>query len=242
MTQQSAYATRARLGLIVPPTNTVNEQEWQRMMPEGVSFHTHRMKLHGPEERDALMRDLDAAVAVLSQVNPDAIAYACTAGSMTIPAEEMPEMVSTRTGRRVLTTSAALVAALKALGASRISVATPYTDAVNGHEVEFLEAHGFSVAAIAGLGIGAGGPSEFVRIARTALEEVEAHALNAFVPGSDALLIACTDFPTLPLIEKLEAALGVPVVTSNQATLWAMLRAAGITDTVTGGGRLFSLA
>ena len=242
MTHQSAYATRARLGLIVPPTNTVNEQEWQRMMPEGVSFHTHRMRLHGPGEQEALMRDLDAAVAMLAEVNPDAIAYACTAGSMTIPANAMPEAVSARTGKRVLTTSASLIAALKALGADRISVATPYTDTVNAHEVDFLKAHGMDVAAIEGLGIGAGGPAEFVRIARTSLAEVEAHARKVFVPGSDALLIACTDFPTLPLIERLEADLGVPVVTSNQATLWAMLRQAGIADSVEGGGTLFSRA
>ena len=37
---------RARLGLIVPPTNTVNETEWRAMLPAGVSFHTHRMRLH----------------------------------------------------------------------------------------------------------------------------------------------------------------------------------------------------
>jgi maleate isomerase/arylmalonate decarboxylase len=52
------------------------------------------------------------------------------------------------------------------------------------------------------------------------------------------LLITCTDFPTLPLIEALEEELGVPVVTSNQATLRACLRAAGITDGVPGAGRL----
>ena len=43
---QSDYAVRARLGLIVPPTNTVNETEWRAMLPAGVSFHTHRMRLH----------------------------------------------------------------------------------------------------------------------------------------------------------------------------------------------------
>ena len=93
---------------------------------------------------------------------------------------------------------------------------------------------------IAGLGIGAGGPSEYVRIARTPLEAVRAHATASLVPGSDALLIACTDLPTLPLVPDLEAALGVPVVTSNNATLWAALRAAGIGDRLEGLGRLLS--
>jgi maleate isomerase/arylmalonate decarboxylase len=60
------------------------------------------------------------------------------------------------------------------------------------------------------------------------------------VPGSDALLITCTDFPTLPLIAGLEADLGVPVVTSNQATFWAMLRAAGIDDRFRQFGKLLA--
>jgi maleate isomerase/arylmalonate decarboxylase len=65
-------------------------------------------------------------------------------------------------------------------------------------------------------------------------------ARACFVPGSEALLITCTDLPTLPLIAGLEAEFGVPVVTSNQATLWASLRAAGITDSIAEAGTLFS--
>src|SRR5690606_32966375 len=37
------YGWRARLGLIVPPTNTVNEAEWRIMAPEGVTIHSARM-------------------------------------------------------------------------------------------------------------------------------------------------------------------------------------------------------
>lgn len=236
----AAYSPRARLGLIVPPTNTVNEAEWARMMPEGVTFHTHRMRLHPADAQEALLADLEAAVDLLGQVDPDAIAYACTAGSMTIPASALPDAASAATGRRCMTTSAAIVDALKALGARRLSVATPYSDALNQHEKAFLAAHGFEVLAIAGLGIGESGPQDFVRIARTPLETVRAHAQAVVAPGSEALLIACTDFPTLPLISELEDRLGLPVVTSNQATLWAMLRATGIDDRLTDMGRLMA--
>jgi len=236
----SAYSYRAKLGLIVPPTNTVNEAEWARLMPEGVSFHTHRMPLHAAGEDAALMKDLCASVALLAQSGADAVAYACTAGSMTVPATQLPEAAGKATGERVITTSAALIQALNALGATRISIATPYAQSVNDHEVEFLSAHSIETLAIAGMGIGAGGPHEFVQIARTPLEAVRAHALDVFDPASDALLIACTDFPTLPLISDLESTLGVPVVTSNQATLWSMLRAVGIEDRLAGAGRLFA--
>ena len=239
---QSTYGWRAKIGLIVPPTNTVNESEWRLTVPDGVSFHTHRMALHSDIDSDAgrarLHGDLDDAFAMLLPAAPDVIAYACTAGSMVDPAESLPNALSDRHGVAAVTTSAAIVAALRALAAVRLSVATPYGDTLNAHESHFLEAHGFRVDRIAGLGIGEGGPSEFPKIARTDLEEVHSHARAAFVPGSDALLLLCTDFPAQPLIGALEDEFGAPVVTSNQATLWACLRAAGLDDAPAALGRL----
>lgn len=238
----SVYSQRAKLGLIVPPTNTVNEAEWTRMVPEGITFHTHRMKLHAdtasPAGRAALMDDLEEVFAMLKQARVDAIAYACTAGSMINPVDALPDELTARTGVKAVTTSASIIAALKALGVTRLSVATPYADRLNAHETHFMEENGFVVDKLIGLGIGANGPQEYVRIAETPIEQVAAHARAAFVPGSEALLITCTDFPTLPLIEQLEAVLGVPVVTSNQATFWAMLRATGIDDRLAGLGQL----
>lgn len=239
---QSVYSPRAKLGLIVPPTNTVNEAEWMRMMPDGVSFHTHRMKLHADTTSEAgkkaLLDDLEQVFAMIKQARVDAIAYACTAGSMINPVNALPDELTTRTGVKAVTTSASIIAALKTLGVKRLSVATPYADRLNEHETHFLEENGFVVDKLIGLGIGANGPQDYVRIAETPIEKVAAHARAAFVPGSEALLITCTDFPTLPLIEQLEAVLGVPVVTSNQATFWAMLRATGIDDRLGGLGQL----
>ena len=150
----------------------------------------------------------------------------------------MPDALSDRHEVKAVTTSAAIVAALRSLGAVRLSIATPYGDTLNAHETSFLEGHGFHVERIVGLGIGEGGPSEYPLIAQTGIEKVHAHASAAFVPESDALVLLCTDFPTQPLIGALEAELGVPVVTSNQATLWACLRAAGLDDEPAALGRL----
>jgi maleate isomerase/arylmalonate decarboxylase len=241
---QSTYSSRAKLGLIVPPTNTVNEAEWSRLVPAGVTFHTHRMPLHPgantPEGRTELLHDLSGVVGLLKQARVDVVAYACTAGSMMNPVNGLPDEIAARNGIAAVTTSAAIVAALKALHVGRLSVATPYHAALNDHETHFLEENGFAVERLIGLGIGAGGPSEYPLIAQTPLDKVYETARACFVPGSEALLITCTDFPTLPLIAGLEAEFGVPVVTSNQATLWASLRAADITDSIAEAGTLFS--
>lgn len=241
---QSAYSPRAKLGLITPPTNTVNEAEWSRMMPPGVTFHTHRMPLHpdttSQEGKAGLMRDLQSVFSMLKPARVDAIAYACTAGSMINPVEALPQTLTDSMGVTAVTTSAAIIRALNTLSALRLSVATPYHDKLNEHEAAFLEENGFSIERLIGLGIGAGGPSEYIRIAESPFEKVADHVRAAFVPGSDAILITCTDFPTLPLIAQLESEFGVPVVTSNQATFWAMLRAVGIEDRFTDFGRLLA--
>jgi maleate cis-trans isomerase len=241
---QSAYGSRGKIGLIVPPTNTVNEAEWGRLMPDGVTFHTVRMPIHAhPADaaaRNALVRDIAAKVAELTPAGVDVVAYACTAGSMVHPLSFVPDAVKALTGVGIVTTAAAIVQALCTLKARRVAVATPYHDALNTHEVEFLSAAGIEVCAIKGLGIGANGADDYPLIARTPLEAVHRHAKAVAVDGIDALLISCTDFPTLPLIARLEGELGVPVVTSNQATLWDTLRTIGITDPIANGGILLA--
>jgi maleate cis-trans isomerase len=242
MPTPSAYGYRAKLGLIVPPTNTVNEAEWARMAPEGVTVHSVRMPLHADAHTEAglaaLHADIAKAVADLRQARVDVVAYGCTAGSMVIPPESLPDRIGEMAGVPGVTTAAAIVRALRDLGVRRVSVATPYHRALDEHERAFLTANGFEVLSIRGLGIGAGGPQEYVRIAETPLAAVDRHARDSFVPGSDALLITCTDFPTLPLLTALEADLGVPVVTSNQATFRAAVRAAGVRGRFEGFGRL----
>lgn len=241
----STYSYRGKLGLIVPPTNTVNEAEWARMLPEGVTFHTHRMPLHSDTSSEAgkkaLLDDLQRVITLIAEAKVDTVAYACTAGSMINPADSLPRELSRRTGVATVTTSAAIVSALQAFGARRISVATPYAEALNEHETAFLEENGFAVDRLVGLGIGARGPSEYPLIAQTPIRKVAEHARDAFVSGGDALLITCTDFPTLPILTELEAEIGVPVVTSNQATLWAALRTAGLADRLDGAGSLLRL-
>ena len=240
---KSTYGWRARLGLIVPPTNTVNEAEWSRQMPEGVTFHTVRMAIHADTHtaagRHALVVDIAERVRELAAARVDVVAYACTAGSMVNPPQALPAEVEALTGTPVVTTAASIVAALQTLGAVRVSIATPYHTALNDHEVDFLAQNGIQTLRIAGLGLGANGPVDYPLIAETSLEQVEAHTRSVLAPGSDALLITCTDFPTLPLIARLERELGLPVVTSNQATLWASLRRAGLVDTIAAAGRIF---
>jgi maleate isomerase/arylmalonate decarboxylase len=240
--QERIFGARARIGLIVPTTNTVNEAEWQQLAIEGVSFHTTRMPLHSAGEgEDPVSPALRSALDQLTPAGLSCIAYGCTAGSMIQPVTALPEAMSELAALPCTSTAEAIVAGLGELGIHRVAVATPYHDALNAQWRTFLEDCDFEVSAIRGLGIGAGGAQEFTRICRLAMGDIEKHARDTFAAApAEALLLSCTDMPTLPLLEKLEQALGVPVLSSNTATLWRALTIAGIDAALPQGGALLA--
>ena len=231
---------RAKIGVIVPPSNTVNEAEFNRAAPPGVSFHFTRSPLHADPAADdfrEMLSDVERAMQDLVACRVDFATYACTAGSMACPADRLLGTM-TETGHiPANSTAQAIVAALRALGAARIAMASPYTDETNAHEAHYLGDHGFEVVASAGLGLNTS-LENIQKISRVPPARVFEHARSVDRPSADALLICCTDFNTFDAIEPLEQALGKPVVSSNSAMLWHTLRQAGIQDRIDGLGTL----
>lgn len=90
---------------------------------------------------------------------------------------------------------------------------------MNEREKEFLEANGIEVLRIKGLGI-----VKNTEIGRQEPWVAYKLALEVYTPEADGLFISCTNFRTIEIIDKLEVELGVPVVTSNQATMWYALK------------------
>jgi maleate cis-trans isomerase len=230
---------RKKIGVIVPPSNTVNEAEFNRVAPPGVSFHFTRSPLHpdpGADDFAEMLSDVEHAMQDLAACNVGYATYACTAGSMACPSDRLLGTMS-KAGMESNSTAQAIVAALEALGARRISMASPYTDETNDHEAHYLHDHGFDVLAAAGLGLNTS-LAGIQKISCVAPPEVFEHARAVDREDADALLICCTDFNTFDVIEPLEEALGKPVVSSNSATLWHTLRRAGIDDPIPGLGVL----
>ena len=229
-----------RIGMIVPPTNTVNEAEWKRMAPRDMNFPLVRMPLHSGDDDHALYADLKIALEELRAARPDVIAYACTMGSLILPLETIPAYIEKEAGVPGVATAPALVHACRALGLARVAVATPYHDEPNQHEKLFLESCGIQVVSLRGLGIGAGGPHEYVEIARVPKPQVYEHCRAADVPEADGMIISCTDFAALEAVPRLEAELGKTVISSNLATFWMALCAAGISTPIPGFGSLLT--
>lgn len=234
--------SRARIGVIVPPSNTTNETDFNRLKPDGVTFHFTRSPIHHNPAADdyvALLSDLDDAVGELASCNVDLMAYGCTAGSMACPADILIGKMEEVGKVGAVSTAGSILAALAELGVTRIAMATPYTDETNEHEKEFLERHGIEVVAMTGLGLNTS-LENVQKISRVPPAEVYAHAKAIDRDDAEAVLICCTDFGTLDVIETLEEELGKPVLSSNTASCWNALRSAGIKDRLQGYGSLLA--
>ena len=237
------YGWRSRIGILVVASDVTCESELYRVVPAGVSIHTSRMTFPGAvtvETVGKLASEAERAAELLIPACVNTIAFCCTSGSFIKGAGWDKEIIENIEKRfptvTVLTTSTAVLAAFEKLNIKKVAVATPYISEVNEALRKFLEEAGISVLNIEGLGIEADqevndlSPETAYRLAK-----------KVDVPEADAVFISCTSVRTIEIIEALENDLGKPVISSNQATVWAALRKAGIQDRIEGYGRLLKL-
>jgi maleate cis-trans isomerase len=234
------YGWMAKIGLIVPASNTVNSHEWSLMAPEGISIHTARAAQSGRSSRQSFERmnkGAEDAAEQLGTAGVDILAYGCTSGSFMGPRDDMMRRLSERAGCPATNSAESVLAALKAFGVKTVALATPYMPYINDVEVRFLEEEGFAVCASLGLGLGETEGERFA-IRKVPPEAVFRMARAVDRPEAEAIFISCTSLATLRLIDAIEEQTGKPVVTSNQATFWNVLRMLNLRVSVAGAGRL----
>lgn len=229
---------RARLGILVPSANIVMEPEMYRMIPEGVTAHFARVWIteDTPEELEKMIDYVPRASIELSHALVDVYGFGCTSGSLVKGLgydREIIARIKKETGKPATTTATACIQAFGEYGIKKISLATPYEKWLNEKEKIFFEANGIQVAAMDGLAL-----SEAEAIASVDPGRIYRMAKAVDRPDADAIFISCTDFRGIETIRMLEQDLGKPVFTSNQVTLWGMLRLAGVKSSIHGYGRL----
>ncbi|MBA2449424.1 MAG: aspartate/glutamate racemase family protein [Chloroflexi bacterium] len=219
-----------RIGLIVPSSNTVVEVDFARNLPAGATLHTARMFLAEttePAEREMIDRYLPQAATDLASLYPDVVAFACTSGGAVLGADgerAMIEQLSRTTNARVVSTNEAVKSEIERHHPDRVAVITPYVGELNARIRAGLVGRGLDVVHIAGLGL-----SENYAIARVPPARILAFAEQQLADVSfDLLFISCTNFRGLDARPALRERFGVPVVTSNQATIGATLEALGL--------------
>ena len=227
---------RYKLGIIVPSWNTMMEYEAQRMAGNGTSIHSMRIPHTADTEENVIWMgtQVPAAAKLLAHAKVDVICYGCTGGGFVKGPgydQQLTEEIREATGITGTTTIVGVMDALRCFDAKRLCVASPYEPWLNERLRDFLAKSGFEVLAIKGLGTQAHSSVKS--------EDVEALVMSVDRPDAQAIFISCTNFGTLDIIESLEKKLGKPVVTSNSASMWKMMRLVGDESAVPGGGRLF---
>ena len=234
---------RTRIGVMVPSTNTTFEGDFQLTKPRDVTVHGQRLWLTndaaGAAGMDRMNAEVEAGARYLATAKVDVIAYGCTTGSFYRGPgwdTEMLELIRKTAGVPGVATSPSVVEALRFFGARRLSVATPYPDWNNKQLRAYLEALGFDVLNVEGEPRAAASGNQGINDFDP--DDVIAFAARACRPEADALLCSCTAWRSLEAVAELEQRTGKPVVTSNQATIWAAYRALGLQPRIHGFGRL----
>ncbi|QHQ34407.1 aspartate/glutamate racemase family protein [Algicella marina] len=234
-----------RLGVIALATDLTFERDAARLIGWNEAVvHVARIQFDNPTTPENLSamgpKIASAAALIVPGAKLAAIAFACTAASVTISNRVVAEAIgNVHPGVPVVTPSGAAVAALKALGADRAALLTPYLPETTAPMVDYFERNGINIERSACFGLA--DDRDMARLEKDTLIEA---AVSLDSDSVDAVFLSCTAMPSLDVIDAIEARIRKPVVGSNQATLWALRGLAGLsqqTSRTEGVGRLFGL-
>lgn len=245
-------ASRARLGLIILSVDETLESEFRRYFPYQagtVTYHARMAK--GPKidvhDLNATKDLIPTAAALLPRFPFDAVGFACTSAAAGLGEAEVAGLVAQ--GAMVPSTAVtnpltAAKRALHALNATRVGLLTPYTEDITSTVADLFESDGLRISAVRIFN-----QTDDAIVSRITSESVLAgiEAVAAADPTVDAIFVSCTQTRTLDVIRTAEERIGKPVVSSNSAMAWDLLRLADLLTEPrreplsSFGGRLFDV-
>jgi len=217
-----------RVGLIIPSSNRMVEQEMAHHYPAGVVVHINRLRMTGPQKvpLKQLLPRLTEAAAALVDAKCDVVTFHCTANSTDDGPEGEAAILATleAAGARCASSTATAVRrALDVYGARRIVLVTPYSQAVTDHEADFFRGLGIEVLTAVGHDLGnsdaycAAPPSFWLE-----------QTLAARHAKADIYFVSCANISAFDVIAELENKLERPVISSNQAVVWDQIASNGL--------------
>jgi maleate cis-trans isomerase len=224
-------------GVLIPSTNTTVEIEYSRLLPPTLQAHVGRLQSSGTgpfaPSKDA---DIDHQARLLGTARVEVISLAQTSASLFADDYDanVTQRMSAAAGVPAVTSAQAIGQAVRALGARRIALVSPYSPLVLQRAKHYYESR-FALEVVATEGFAA---TDSYMIGKLGPE----NARDAFVridrPEIEILVVPGGNFPTMSFIPEWEREFGKPVITTNQAALWAMMRIMGVRGPLAGLGRL----
>jgi len=225
---------RARIGVVVPVTNTNLEADMNMLRPPGVSIHFTRSGGYDidaiPDEKQ-MQNYSDSAweetVDQLVHCRSDLLLYGCTSATLAQGPEfdeDFRQRIEQRTSIPAITAASALIEALTDLGIKNFGFTSPYVASLNDYAVSFIEAYKFNCVNR----LDTPTPLSNNGVAALTPKQIFEMALAVNNDEAEAIVLSCTDMRATEAIVEIEAALGKPVITSNQAMMHASLKRLGI--------------
>jgi maleate cis-trans isomerase len=244
-----ALQGKKRLGLLVPPTNTCMEDDFAQLLPDSVRLHVNRLYSapEGASSKNEGLRSMgdhvEESTRLLAKAAVDVIAFGCTSGSFLdgLGYDEMiiQKIEKASGGAKGVATARAVVDALNELGVKKIAACSPYEDDRNERLIRFYTDAGFDIISFDAIKPDAPERRDYRNINNAPPEVAFELAKRVDRPDAEAIFISCTAFRgAVDAVDELERITGKPVVTSNQATFWACLRAMDFDEPVPGAGML----
>jgi maleate isomerase len=239
----AGLGARLRIGLIELATDQTSEHEFRRIFQlPGVDFYISRIwndPTITPATLAEMERDIEAcARVILPGLRLDVMGFTCTSGAMVIGEDKVFSLM--RAARPKLPCTSPITAAMAgmtALGLKRIALLTPYVQSINDMMRNYIEARGVAVPVM-----GSFNNSNDDEVARISLESTRAAAIDLGKSQHvDGIFVSCTSMRTIDIICEVEEAIGKPMLASNPAQAWHLLRLGNLKDKLPQWGRLFAI-
>jgi maleate isomerase len=246
--------TTYRIGLLVPSSNTTIESELPALLghrarshpDEQFTFHSSRMRMRQvtPEELKRMNVETRRAGAELADAHVDVAATACLVAIMSEGpgahrrVEDLIAAVLAEEGAPapVVSSAGALVEAVKALGAKRVAMITPYKKSLTAAVADYLGASDIEVCDALSLEV-----ADNQAVAALDPYALREHWRTLDLCGAEALILsACVQMRSLEVIEEIEQTAGLPTLSAATATAWSILGKLGLEQKAPIGGALLS--
>lgn len=240
-----------RVGLIVPSSNVTMETEvpaillhHQQFKQDGLTFHSSRARLGEVTVKalEAMNVEADRCATEIADARVDAVAYACLV-ALTSQGPAFPQMAEKRlrevlvangSDAPVVSSAGALARHLQRAGYERVALITPYVPALTRTVVDFLAAQGIEVvdalsrSVVDNHAVGRLDPADLPELARN-LDVRRAQVIIAS---------ACVQMPSLPALDAVSEAVGLPAVSAATATASELALALGPSGSARGDAEL----
>ena len=231
--------THSRIGLVALSTDFAIEKDFNSILLNlPINLFVNRLPFYNPLTDKNLIKMTEKLTEVTENILPnqtlDAVAYGCTSGTIAAGIDKIINKIQlAKPNCKVTTPITSAVNALKYLSLKKISVFTPYPQAINEKVINYFKNEGFDVQSFASfnmesdLDIGKIDPNYLLEVL-TKMDTVNA----------EALFISCTALPALEIIQKLENKIKKIVLSSNQTLIWDSIRSVGYDSSIEGYGKL----